>query len=169
MSERESLAALRQRVADRARGCCEYCRSQSRFAVQQFSVEHIEPRSRGGTTAADNLALSCQGCNNHKYNKTTGTDPVSGDEVPLFHPRKHKWRDHFAWSKDGTEILGLTPTGRATVATLRLNREGLMNLRRILFGVGEHPPPEPAATGDVKGLPPATPPLTEPGASAPEG
>jgi hypothetical protein len=33
--------------------------------------------------------------------------------------------------------------GRATVEALRLNREGLVNLRRILYAAGEHPPAEP--------------------------
>jgi hypothetical protein len=121
-------------------------------------VEHIEPRSRGGPTRAENLALSCQGCNNHKYNKTTATDPVSGTEVPLFHPRKHSWREHFAWSDNRTEVVGLTPTGRATVVALELNREGLVNLRRILFAAGEHPPPEPEPARPNGQQPPPTPP-----------
>lgn len=83
--------ALRATVAERARGCCEYCRSQERFTTQAFSVEHVIPRVRGGETVADNLALSCQGCNNHKYNKVEGVDPVSGATVPLFHPRRDRW------------------------------------------------------------------------------
>ncbi len=132
---------LRHLVQDRAQGACEYCRSQSRFATQSFSVEHIIPRTSGGTTTDANLALSCQGCNNHKYNKTEGTDPVKGAPVALFHPRSQRWSEHFAWSPDAAMIVGLTPTGRATVEALRLNREGLVNLRRVLFTAGEHPPP----------------------------
>jgi len=38
-------------------------------------------------------------------------------------------------------LLGLTPTGRATIAALRLNREGVINLRRALKLEGKHPPP----------------------------
>ncbi len=38
------------------------------------------------------------------------------------------------------EVVGQTPTGRATVLALRLNRKGVVNLRRILAQVGEHPP-----------------------------
>ena len=38
--------------------------------------------------------------------------------------------------------LRLTPTGRATANALQLNRESLVNLRRILYGMGEHPPAE---------------------------
>ncbi len=111
--------------------------------MQPFSVEHIGPRSQEGADSPDNLALSCQGCNNHKYTKTRAVDPVTGEEVPLFHPRRHRWQDHFAWNEDFSLILGLTPTGRATVGALRLNRPGLVNLRRVLYTAGEHPPATP--------------------------
>jgi hypothetical protein len=85
------------------------------------------------------LAFSCQGCNGHKYIKTEAPDPFSGEIVSLFHPRRHCWDDHFAWSTDFTRILGRTPTGRATVAALHLNRENLIGLRRLLLAMGEHP------------------------------
>jgi hypothetical protein len=147
MPNSQVTARQRKAVVKRARGCCEYCRSQARFAMQPFSVEHIIPQSQGGQTKLDNLALSCQGCNNHKYTKTEGRDPVSGDIVPLFHPRRQRWRDHFVWNDDFTLIIGLTPTGRATVEALRLNREGLVNLRRVLYAMGEHPPAEIDASG----------------------
>jgi len=131
---------LRALVVERARGRCEYWAADSRFATQSFSVEHILPRSRGGTTVEGNLALSCQGCNNHKYNKIVGVDPVTGAAAALFHPRESAWGEHFAWSPDAVLVVGLTPTGRATVAALALNRAGLVNLRRVLFAAGEHPP-----------------------------
>ncbi len=140
MPERRVTAQQRRVVVERARCCCEYCCSQARFAMQSFSVEHVVPRSQGGKTTLGNLALSCQGCNNHKYTKTEGRDPVTGDIVRLYHPRRQQWRNHFAWDEDFNLIIGLTPTGRATVETLRLNREGLVNLRRILYAMGEHPP-----------------------------
>ena len=37
-------------------------------------------------------------------------------------------------------IDALTPKGRATVARLQLNREGVVNLRRLLRRIGKHPP-----------------------------
>jgi len=111
--------------------------------MQPFSVEHIVPRSQEGPTNLENLALSCQGCNNHKYRKTHASDPVSGQFVALFHPRQQSWFHHFAWNEDASLALGLTPTGRATIEALQLNRPGLVNLRRILFAAGEHPPRKP--------------------------
>ncbi|MCA0457342.1 MAG: HNH endonuclease [Chloroflexi bacterium] len=100
MADSRIPAALREHVTHRAKNCCEYCYSQSRFAVQPFSIEHINPTSKGGLSTEDNLALSCQGCNNHKYNKTQGSDPISGQKTPLYHPRIHAWTDHFVWNED---------------------------------------------------------------------
>ncbi|MEW5986221.1 MAG: HNH endonuclease signature motif containing protein [Chloroflexota bacterium] len=140
MPKARVTARQRQAVIQRANGCCEYCRSQARFATQSFSVEHIIPRRQDGKTELENLALACEGCNSHKHVKVTGRDPVTDDEVSLFHPRQQKWGHHFRWNDDFTLIVGLTPTGRATVDTLQLNRESLVNLRQILYAMGEHPP-----------------------------
>ena len=97
--------------------------------------------SAGGTDEPANLAFSCQGCNNHKYTAVTALDPATGATVTLFHARRQRWEDHFSWNEDFTLVIGLTPTGRATVEKLRLNREGIVNLRKVLRRAGEHPPP----------------------------
>jgi hypothetical protein len=70
------------------------------------------------------------------------SDPLSGLVTPLLHLHQQRWGAHCRWSEDGTEILGLTPVGRATVAALHLNRSGLVTMRRILYAVGEPPPIE---------------------------
>lgn len=137
-----SRKTLRALVSRRAHGRCEYCRSPAAFAHQSFSLEHIQPRSRRGKASIRNYALACQGCNNHKYNRTMARDPVSLEMAPLFHPRRHRWTDHFAWSDDGTQIIGLTAIGRGTVAALQMNGIALVNLRRVLVQAGEHPPRE---------------------------
>jgi hypothetical protein len=140
MPEPAVPAQLKRLVIQRAGGCCEYCFAQARFALQEFSVEQVLPKSKGGTSESENLALACQGCNNHKYNRTHARDPVSGAIVSLYHPRQQPWSEHFAWNEDFTAIVGLTQTGRATVQALQLNRVPLMNLRRVLYQAGEHPP-----------------------------
>jgi 5-methylcytosine-specific restriction endonuclease McrA len=122
MADRRVSAALRRVVQARARDLCEYCRCPARFATQSFTVEHVEPRSLGGETALHNLAWACFGCNGYKHTATQGVDPQTGERVPLFHPRRHRWSDHFAWSADFTRIEGKTPLGRATVEVLRFNR-----------------------------------------------
>ena len=132
-------AALRRLVRTRAQGRCEYCMTPEAYAPEAFSVEHILPRSKRGPTIADNLALSCQGCNNHKFTRIRALDPVTELTVPLYHPRQHAWHDHFVWLPDARRLLGISPTGRATVEMLRLNRPGLMGLREALIALGVHP------------------------------
>jgi hypothetical protein len=140
MAEARHTVAQRTEVMERAHGCCEYCYAQESYSPDSFSVEHIIPLSKNGTSASDNLAYACQGCNNRKYTSTEAIDPVSGLMVALYHPREQFWNEHFAWNEDCTLVLGLTPTGRVTVEKLQLNRPGLVNLRRILFTLNEHPP-----------------------------
>jgi hypothetical protein len=133
-------AGQRSEVKSRAHGYCEYCRSPVKYGVQAFECEHIIPLSKGGETTLDNLAYACGGCNRIKATRTTAIDPDSGRTVPLFHPRQQEWDEHFAWNPDYTLIIGLTATGRATVMALHLNRSGVVNLRRALLTMGEHPP-----------------------------
>ena len=132
---------LRQAVAQRAGNRCEYCRCPADFSSDDYAVEHILPRSRSGGDDPANLAWSCQGCNSRKFTATQASDPVTGSVVPLFHPRQDRWSDHFAWSEDATLLMGLTPKGRATVQRLQLNRPNVVNLRRGLAALGQHPPP----------------------------
>jgi hypothetical protein len=134
------MPTQREAVVRRAHGCCEYCRAQELYAPDPFSVEHILPASKGGTNELANLAYSCQGCNGRKYTGTEAIDPGTGDIAPLFHPRQHRWDDHFVWNDDYILVIGRTPIGRATVEKLQLNRPGLVNLRRVLFTAGIHPP-----------------------------
>lgn len=141
MAERPP-ARLRQLVAERARGLCEYCLSPAKFATQSFVIEHIVPASRGGETVSGNLAFACPGCNGHKYNKIEAPDPVDGEVARIFNPRNQQWRDHFRWNDDYTLVIGVTKTGRATVNALQMNRPGVANLRDALFSIGAHPPAE---------------------------
>jgi hypothetical protein len=135
-------AKIKREVRKFARNCCEYCRSQEPFSPSTFSIEHIIPLSDGGADEVENLALSCQECNNRKYTSVTAIDPLNGNLVRLFHPRQDRWSDHFAWNEDFTLLLALTPTGRATAEKLQLNRTSLINLRRVLYQAGFHPLPE---------------------------
>ncbi len=126
-------------VKQRAKDCCEYCGSQEEYSPDTFSVEHIIPLAKGGTNEVGNLANACQRCNNHKYVSIEAIEPLTGEIVSLYHPRQNRWSDHFAWDEDYTFVVGLTPTGRATVAKLELNRKGVVNLRRLLRAWGLHP------------------------------
>ncbi len=140
MTRRRPTARDKERVARRAHGYCEYCKSRADYSPDTFSIEHVIPIARGESHELSNLALSCQGCNNRKFISIHAGDPVSGQRAALFHPRQDRWGDHFAWNEDYTLVMGLTPTGRATVEKLDLNRPGVVNLRQLLLTVGLHPP-----------------------------
>jgi len=72
-------------------------------------------------------------------------DPETNKPVPLYHPRRDRWSDHFKWSEDGLTVLPLTATGRATTARLQLNRLGVINIRRALLALEEEHPPKNSA------------------------
>ena len=144
MREQKPTRRQKQAVFERAGGYCEYCYSRADYSPSPFAAEHILPRQQGGTNRLDNLAFSCQGCNNHKFTSTEALDVGSGLIVPLYHPRRDVWNDHFEWSEDFLTILGLTPTGRATVNRLQLNRSSVINLRRVLLLDDKHPPASPS-------------------------
>jgi hypothetical protein len=71
--------------------------------------------------------LACHRCNLRKGPNLTGVDPVNGEVVPLFHPRRDRWAEHFLLR--GVRIQGPTPAGRATVHVLAINDARRVELR----------------------------------------
>ncbi|HVJ68392.1 MAG TPA: HNH endonuclease [Caulifigura sp.] len=119
---------LRRSVRQRALHCCEYCGLPEQDSpIVGHQVEHIIPRKHGGSDDPENLALACVACNLYKGSNLAGIDPDTTQVVPLFHPRRDRWTEHFVI--DGLHILGITPAGRATVAVLRLNDAVHLRLR----------------------------------------
>ena len=139
MSSRPTKAQ-RDEVFKRAEGLCEYCQSQEKYSNAAFEVEHIIPIFQNGETILENLAFACSGCNKFKSNRTSAFDFQTQAETPFYDPRKDVWLEHFAWNEDFTEIAGLTAKGRVTIEGLKLNRKNVVNLRKVLLIVGEHPP-----------------------------
>ncbi|HSN76100.1 MAG TPA: HNH endonuclease [Anaerolineae bacterium] len=140
MSRAVISAALRQAVAEASRYRCAYCQTSERIAGAEHTIDHIIPESLGGSTTPDNLCLACWRCNLIKRDRITAIDPQSGYSVRLFHPNRQIWHDHFAWQEHGLLVAGLTPTGRATVNALRLNRASLVRSRQLWIEAGWHPP-----------------------------
>lgn len=108
--------------------------------VVEMEIDHIVPQSASGPTEIDNLCLACAGCNGFKLAFQEAEDPQTGELAPLFNPRTQNWNDHFVWHDGGTLIVGLTPTGRATVVRLRMNRARMVEARRLWVQAGWHPP-----------------------------
>ena len=127
-------------VAARAQGRCEFCQCPEEYSSTTYCLDHVEPRSCGGSDNLENLAFACQGCNGFKGDKTAVWDASGRRAVRLFHPRRDRWARHFAWSEDSLEMVPKTLIGHATITTLRLNRPQLRNLRAVLKLIMVHPP-----------------------------
>jgi hypothetical protein len=129
---------IRRRVTDRAGHRCEYCGLAQESQEASFHVDHILPRVAGGKTRLDNLALACVSCSLRKEARRSARDPETDRTVPLYHPRRQLWSDHFRW--DHVTVIGKTATGRATVAALKLNRPLILTIRLEETDRGRHPP-----------------------------
>ena len=134
--------SLRQRVVAEFRNRCAYCHTPTSVTGARLVIDHIIPEAADGQTTGENLCLACHSCNEFKGAQVEAHDPLTGERVPLFHPRRQQWREHFCWTGDGSEIIGLTPVGRATVAALNMNHLVIVEARRRWARVGWHPPQE---------------------------
>ena len=115
-------------VRERAGYRCEYCQlHQDDSPLAALHIEHIIPKKHGGSGSLENLALACVDCNLHKGTNLTGIDPETNKVTELYHPRLHRWGDHFEWR--GVYIGGKTPEGRTTVRVLNMNSEDQLALR----------------------------------------
>jgi hypothetical protein len=135
---RDVSPRMRADVEHRAGGRCEYCQLSQVGQEAAFHIDHVVPRAAGGATTLGNLALACVSCSLRKWAKQTAVDPDSGEQLPLFNPRADVWAEHFRW--DGERVVPLTPSGRATVAALAMNRPLILAIREEEAAHGRHPP-----------------------------
>lgn len=140
MSKTRVGRRLRDQVLADAGGRCGYCRSSEEITGSALEIEHLIPEALGGPTQRDNLWASRRQCNALKHDRVDGIDSMTARMAPLFNPRLERWVDHFEWRDAGAIIAGRTPTGRATVAALDLNRPLLVRARRRWVQAGWHPP-----------------------------
>lgn len=133
---------LRRQVRIDSGGRCGYCHTLEALIGMPLEFEHLHPDAHGGATVRENLWLACTRCNDFKGDRMDAVDPETGETVSLFNPRTQIWGDHFAWSPDGTLIIGMTPVGRATVGALRLNNEFIVVARRFWVEAGWWPQSE---------------------------
>ena len=126
-------------VAARADSRCEYCHAPQNAFNFGFEVEHIYPRSAGGNNSYDNLALSCASCNGFKSDAVDGWDETEAELVPLFHPRRDLWQQHFAFDFELNQVVGLTAVGRVTAIRLKMNSLFQSRARLHWISMGLYP------------------------------
>ena len=129
---------LSRAVRARAGARCQYCLMHESLQGATFHIEHVIPQGKGGRSDLENLALACPGCNLDKASRITAIDPVTGEDVRLFHPIRQLWSQHFRLK--GYHIEGLTAVGRATVEALNLNHSRRQRIREVEEAFGMYPP-----------------------------
>ena len=135
-------AASKRRLLEADDHRCAYCHTSQVNSGHPMVVDHILPRSKGGTSDFENLCYACYRCNLFKHATSELEDPLTSEMTALSHPRQHTWSDHFVWSNDGIRLLGLTAIGRVTIIALNMNNDVILDARRNWLRVGWHPPAE---------------------------
>lgn len=64
-----SNSRKREEMYKRQKGRCPLC--QLPFPLKDATIDHIIPKSRGGTNIRENLHVTCKQCNFNKNNLTT--------------------------------------------------------------------------------------------------
>lgn len=132
-----ALSSIALAVRQRAQYCCEYLLPYQASLIP-FEIDHIIAKKHGGASDLNNLALSCFYCNSAKGPNIAGIDPTDGSIVPLYHPRRDRWNEHF--SIVGNKISGQSSRARATIVVLEINAEDMLLLRESLIREGLYPP-----------------------------
>jgi len=65
---KKAIRFSRDSVFARDRGCCQYC--GSRVPRNDFTYDHVIPRSQGGKTVWENVVVCCADCNGRKGSRT---------------------------------------------------------------------------------------------------
>lgn len=77
--EKERARKLRQSAwwqSKLDKGECHYC--GNKFARKEFTMDHIVPLSRGGSSTKGNVVVCCKECNNQKKSLTPAEIILSG-------------------------------------------------------------------------------------------
>ena len=64
MAPQSARPSLRERILRRDRFHCVYCADP--FPGPELTLDHVEPRMRGGDGSEGNLVASCRACNTEK-------------------------------------------------------------------------------------------------------
>jgi 5-methylcytosine-specific restriction endonuclease McrA len=99
---RQGLRFNRRNVFARDGNLCQYCGRH--FPTSELSLDHVVPRSRGGTTSWENIVCACVACNVRKGGRTPQEarmqmirQPVKPKRSPLLsvklgNPKYESWK-----------------------------------------------------------------------------
>ena len=73
---------------------CVYCGEE--FPVEELTVDHVQPKARGGDNSAGNVVTACGGCNTRKGHRRLSdfllAEPVA--RTNFFRLATHVWARH---------------------------------------------------------------------------
>lgn len=81
-----SVVFTRRNIFKRDRYTCQYCGAQP--GPKELTVDHIQPKSRGGASSWANCVLACVECNKRKADRTPDEAGMKLRKVP----RKPSWK-----------------------------------------------------------------------------
>ena len=81
-----SVVFSRKNIFKRDRYTCQYCGKQP--GPEELTIDHVMPRSRGGTSTWENCLLACVACNKRKADKTPEEAGMPMRKVP----KKPSWK-----------------------------------------------------------------------------
>ena len=81
-----SVVFSRKNIFKRDRYTCQYCGKQP--GPEELTIDHVIPRSRGGTSTWENCLLACVECNKRKADKTL----EQAGMAPRKTPKKPSWK-----------------------------------------------------------------------------
>ena len=116
---------------------CQYCGRKAPDVVLQ--VDHIKPKSKGGTNDLLNLVTSCSECNSGKSNRELSDDQVvrqKRKQLEDLQQRKEQLEMMFEWQKgllnlDEQTVASLAEFWGSQVRGYHLNDSGLRELRKL--------------------------------------
>jgi hypothetical protein len=89
-----------------------------------LTLDHFQPRARGGNDDPDNLVYCCHACNEFKSDYWTNDEALR-----LLHPQRDNLSSHIELADDFT-LRARTARGQNHIDRLHLNRPGLIENRR---------------------------------------
>jgi hypothetical protein len=108
---------------------CSFCGVSERDVGAELTVDHFQPRTRGGLDEPENWVYCCHACNEFKGDFW---QPDAAGRV--LHPLRDDMRSHLVEQEDGT-LKALSEAGAFHLRRLHLNRQQLAayrHARRLL-------------------------------------
>ena len=103
---------------------CGYCGVSERDVGAELTVDHFQPRSKGGLHEPQNWVYCCHACNEFKGDTWQPNSPER-----ILHPLQDSLAAHIVEREDGM-LQGLSVTGAFHIQRLHLNRAQLVAYRR---------------------------------------